>query len=230
MSEKAEPTRRRVLFVHTVPTLVEAFDRLSASLLPGVEVFHILDEPLLERVRRRGSLADQDAERLMTHAGLAAEIQAGAMLVTCSTVSPAVERMRERAPIPVLKIDEAMLTAAVTQAGVIGVLATSSTTLEPTRAMILAKAAKLRKEVACEAVLVEEAFSALQAGALDRHDRLIHEAVQKLAPRVELIVFAQASMARALEGIPERERRVPILSSPHLALAQIKGLVLDSEI
>jgi len=34
-------------------------------------------------------------------------------------------------------------------------------------------------------------------------------------------------MARALAAMPEDRRSVPILSSPHLALAQIKMLLAD---
>ena len=43
-----------VVFIHTVPPLLPVFAQLGAELLPGVKVFHILDEPLIERVRRRG--------------------------------------------------------------------------------------------------------------------------------------------------------------------------------
>jgi hypothetical protein len=35
---------------------------------------------------------------------------------------------------------------------------------------------------------------------------------------VDVIVLAQASMARVVETLPESERRVPILASPPLAI------------
>jgi hypothetical protein len=40
-----------------------------------------------------------------------------------------------------------------------------------------------------------------------------------------MVVLAQASMARVLDVIPEAERPVPILSSPHLALERVRELL-----
>jgi hypothetical protein len=46
---------------------------------------------------------------------------------------------------------------------------------------------------------------------------------------VDVIVLAQASMARVLDVIPESERGVPILSSPHLALEQVEPYLTTVE-
>jgi hypothetical protein len=53
----------------------------------------------------------------------------------------------------------------------------------------------------------------------------VKEQTLELAQRVDVVVLAQASMARVLEAMPEAERTVPILSSPHLALAQVGQLL-----
>ena len=53
-----------LVLVHTVPPLVSVFQTLVTELLPGVRLFHILDEPMVERVKRRGGLADEDGVRL----------------------------------------------------------------------------------------------------------------------------------------------------------------------
>jgi hypothetical protein len=49
--------------------------------------------------------------------------------------------------------------------------------------------------------------------------------VLELAERADVVVLAQATMARVLDVIPESKRQVPILSSPHLALEQVGGLL-----
>ncbi len=102
-----------LVLVHTVPPLIEVFNRLAAELLPGVRVLHVLDEPLLEQVRQRGHLAEEDAMRLGTHVREAAQIGAAAVLVTCSTVSPCVDAVRQQAEVPVLRIDEVMIREAI---------------------------------------------------------------------------------------------------------------------
>lgn len=216
---------RQLLLVHTVPPLLEVFSRLTAELLPGVKILHILDEPLLERVRRRRGLASEDTARLATHVAEAAEVGADVVLVTCSTMSPCVDDLVGKTPIPVIKIDEAMIAEAVRLGSRIGVIATNWTTLEPTRALLETEARRTSKTIASELILVEGSLPALLAGDGTTHDRLVREAIVSLAQDCDVVLLAQASMARVLDVIPDDERRVPILSSPHLALAQISALL-----
>jgi aspartate/glutamate racemase len=214
-----------VVLVHTIIPVIDLFARLGTEMLPGVQLVHVLDGPLLERVRQRGRLAAEDAERLAQHTQVAEQIGAAAVLVTCSTVSPCVDDVRPRVRIPLVKIDEAMIARAVEAGRRIGVLATSPTTLEPTRQALLDQAARVGRQIEVERVLVEDALPALNRGDGATHDRLVAAAIRQLAPRVDAIVLAQASMARVLAVMPEAERPVPILSSPHLALERVRELL-----
>ena len=213
-----------LVLVHTVPPLLAVFDRLVAEMLPGVKWMHILDEPLLEGIRQRGHLAPEDSVRLHAHATLAQQVGASAVLVTCSTVSPSVDGVPPMA-IPVMKIDEAMIEQAVAAGAKIGVVATNVTTMEPTKQMLLAQAGRAGKSIQVELVLVENALPALMKGDGVTHDRSVKKAVMDLMGRADVVVLAQASMARVLDVIPEGERRVPVLSSPHLALGRLKDLL-----
>jgi hypothetical protein len=212
-----------LVLIHTVPPLVEAFDVLCRRLLPGVAVKHILDEPLLEAVRRRGGLAAGDLTRFQSHVSAAESVAARAVLVTCSTISPMVDQVQ--AQIPVLKIDAAMIAAAVQHGGHIRVLATNPTTLEPTRLMLESEAERQGKPLNVTLTLVENAFSALLAGDATAHDDLLRSAILKMAPGVDVVVLAQASMARVMDSLPGPHCLV--LSSPHLALAQIQNLLRE---
>jgi Asp/Glu/hydantoin racemase len=216
---------KRLVLVHTVSPLLDVFNRLGAELLPGVQLLHVLDEPLLERVRQRGQLAPEDSARLGTHVAAAEGSGADAVLVTCSTISPCVDDVRPEANIPVIKIDEAMISRAVAMGTKIGVVATNVTTLEPTRQLLEAQAKTADKAIEIELVLVENALPALLSGDGATHDSLVKEAVLKLAHRVDVVILAQATMARVLDVIPEPERQVPILSSPHLALERVRDLI-----
>jgi len=93
---------KTLVLVHTVPPLVDAFTQWCAELLPGVRVLHILDEAMLDRIKQRGDRAPEDDERLAEHVALAQAVGAGAVLVTCSTVSLCVDAIRGRFSVPVL--------------------------------------------------------------------------------------------------------------------------------
>jgi Asp/Glu/hydantoin racemase len=213
-----------LVLIHTVSPLIPVFDGLSAQILPGVQIKHILDEPLLERVRRRGGLASEDVARLAGHVSEAGQIDARAVLVTCSTISPLVDQVRGIVPIPVFKIDEVMIARAVAVGRRIGVIATNKTTLGPTCRLLRSQAEKSGKEIQVETLLVECALQALLSGDGAAHDRAVKAAVLEMSPGVDVVVLAQASMARVLAVIPEDERPGPVLSSPHLALESLREI------
>jgi Asp/Glu/hydantoin racemase len=140
-----------------------------------------------------------------------------------------VDEIRGRVCLPIVKIDEAMLAEAVRLGNRIGIVATNPTTLEPTQRSLLAQAATRGRGIEVELVLVEGALTALLQGHGRTHDRMVSEAVLKLAERVDVVALAQASMARVLAVIPEGASPVPVLSSPHLALTQIRALMTVDE-
>jgi Asp/Glu/hydantoin racemase len=216
-----------LVLVHTVPPLIEVFNSLAADILPGVRILHVLDEPLLEHVTQRVRLALEDAQRLATHVQEAARVGAAAVLVTCSTISPCVNEVRQTADLPVLRVDEAMIREAVQAGNHVGVIATNRTTLEPTRQLLLAEAARVSKQLTVELLMVEGALPALLHGDGDTHDRLVCQAVLVLAQRTEVVVLAQASIARVLAVLDIAAVEAPVLSSPHLALRQVAELLKE---
>jgi len=216
-----------VVLIHTISPLIEVFDTLAAEFLPGVLVKHILDEPLLEGIRQRGGLTSTDSARMWDHIKMAESIQARAVLVTCSTLSPLLDNLRPLTSLSLVKIDETMIAAAVQAGYHLGVLATNPTALASTQSMLEAQARLSGKEITCELRLVDGAFSALLNGKAEEHDRLVKQAVLEVNTHLDGIVLAQASMARVLAEIPEHERQLPIFSSPHLALEQVRKLLFN---
>lgn len=209
-----------LVLIHTVPPLLEVFAKLCADRLTGIKPFHILDEPLLEQVRLHGSLMAEDVARLRAHVDAAQNISARAILVTCSTLSPAVDHIH--ASIPIFKIDTAMIEQAIALGSRIGVIATNQTTLGATQQLLLDQSARIGKPIQISLTLVENALPALLRGASLMHDRLVKQSIALVSEQVDVIVLAQASTARVLEIMPESERRVPMLASPHAAIERIR--------
>jgi aspartate/glutamate racemase len=152
----------------------------------------------------------------------AVDAGAQAVVVTCSTLGPAVDAIVPLCPVPLFRIDEGMATAAVAQGARIGVLATLSTTLMPTVDLLNRKAIEAGKDVLIEDVLVEGAFQHLSRGDVEGHDAMIRAALATLSRRVDLVIFAQASMARALQGT---QPGLPVLTSPVLGVTHVHRLL-----
>ncbi len=209
---------KKLAFVHTVPSLVGTFNDLAKELLPGVETLHIADEMLLKVVLAQSGLSPFIFQRVADHVVAAERAGADAVQCTCSSISPCVDAARPLVGIPVLKIDEPMVEKAIHAGRRIGVAATVPTTLKPTTELVYERAAALGVTVQVESALVEGAFAALQAGDAAAHDQMILQVLRGLASRNDVVILAQASMARVAALIPAEEQTAPILSSPRLAM------------
>jgi Asp/Glu/hydantoin racemase len=158
--------------------------------------------------------------------GSAHEGGADAVMVTCSSIGPGVKEARAVFDFPVLRVDEPMAESAVQTGKRIGVAATLSTTLEPTMQLIEETAAARGQAVDILPCLCRGAFEAVLAGDTERHDSMVTEALASLRERADVIVLAQASMARVVAKLAPGG--TPILSSPELALEHVRRtLVLE---
>jgi Asp/Glu/hydantoin racemase len=217
----------RLAFVHTVTSLHSVFTDLCRELIPGADLFHVVDESLLQNTIRNNRLTKPDARRLLGYLVSAQEAGAQAAMVTCSSMGMAVEWSRNYLDIPVFRVDEPMVEMAIRIGARIGVAATLQTTMNPTVELIHARAATTGKEVKVTTRLCEGAFAAVMAGNTARHDALVTEGLRDLLSTSDVIVLAQASMARIANNMPAELRQIPILSSPRLAVEHLASVGLD---
>jgi Asp/Glu/hydantoin racemase len=210
---------QKLAYLHTVTSLVTLFNQLSKELLPPeVEVFHIADEMLLKLALAQGGLSPFIYRRVADHVSAAEAFGASAVQFTCSSISPCADASRPLVSIPLLKVDEPMVDQAIAVGERVGVAATALSTLKPTTDLVHARAALAGKKVQVDSVLAEGAFAALMSGDTETHDRIVRDTLEGLMSRNQVVVLAQASMARILEAMAPEARSVPVLSSPRLAV------------
>ena len=214
----------KLAIIHTTPVTVDTLKALASELLPGVDVVNFVDDSILPQLIENGGDTAAVQERLTHYARFAEQVGADVILSACSSVGVLVPALREQVSIPVVRIDEAMAEQAVASGSRIGVAATLSTTLKPTMALLRRKAQEAGVEVTLEPLVVESAYQRLMAGDRDGHDTLLVEALSELAARNDVVVLAQASMARVLPRIPE-DRRDRFLTSPRLGVERVKAVV-----
>jgi Asp/Glu/hydantoin racemase len=202
---------KTLALLHTTPVTVTGLKELAAEHVPGVRIINLLDDSLLADVMAAGGVTPEVEGRMRAYIDQAKVAGADALLCCCSSVGEVIERARPGAALPVLRIDEPMAEAAVKAGNRIGVVATVGTTLEPTANLIRRKAAELGRDVTVEALKVEGAYQALTSGRPDEHDDLVLKALEGLLQRSDVIVLAQASLARVAGKLTTQ---IPILSSP----------------
>jgi Asp/Glu/hydantoin racemase len=217
----------KLAFVHTSHVLIPLFSQLAKEKLPGVETFHMVDESLIRNTIAAKQLTKATIRRLVNMIGSAHEGGADAVMVTCSSIGQGVPVARTQFDFPILRVDEPMAATAVRMGPRIGVAATLRTTLEPTIALLEETAAAAGRQVELIPELCDGAFEAVLAGDTARHDELLSTALRRLKEEVDVVVLAQASMARVV-GQFKSNGGSPILSSPELAMVHAQGLLMQT--
>ncbi len=217
----------RIAILHTTTATVETFKTLAAEMIPGSQVFNIVDDSILPLLAEKDGALNVVAERMIQYARFAEQSGACSLLEACSSVGELVEAMRTAVSIPVIRVDDGMTEAAVKQASRIGVAATLPTTLGPTSRLLLEKARQMDKSMDIRTALIEGAYQKLMAGDRAGHDELLSTGLAELASQTDAVVLAQASMARVVPSLP-KELQGKFLSSPRLAVDQLKRSLNES--
>ncbi|HEV2445294.1 MAG TPA: aspartate/glutamate racemase family protein [Candidatus Sulfopaludibacter sp.] len=214
-----------IAYLHTSHVLIPMFRELSKAELPDVEQFHMVDESLIRNTIREQRLTKTTIRRVLAMVQSARDGGADAVMVTCSSIGPAASLARSVFDFPVIRVDEAMAEEAVRAGRRIGVAATLRTTLEPTVELLREKAKAAQREVVLLEALCEGAFEAVLAGDTATHDRILADSLLRLADTVDVVVLAQASMARVVDALPAGAIRVPIHTSPALAVQRARAIL-----
>jgi Asp/Glu/Hydantoin racemase len=207
----------RIALVHALKHSIAPIEASFARLWPDAILMNLLDDSLSADVARDGCLTAAMTDRFLSLGRYAASTGADAILFTCSAFGPCIEAvMRERAPMPVLKPNQAMIEQAAARGQRIGLLSTFAPTLKsmpqefPSTIQIVPK-------------LAEGALAALDRGDRAEHDRLVAEASRGLRD-CDLIALAQYSMAPAALLVAEASSR-PVLTTPESAVMKLKELL-----
>lgn len=212
--------KRRVAFIHTSPAAIGPLMQFYTADAPELEITNLLDDGLLRLLAAKNQRVARQRLAEMLRAAVET-YDAELAMITCSSVPKEMaDSLAGDFSLPVLKIDYPMARAAVRAGRRVGVAATFRPTLGPTAKLLRLAAAGNDIEIVEQ--VAPEAYTALLANDTATHDRLLLEAVARLAQQnVNAIVLAQVSMARVLPQL-EGRFKVPVFSSLHTSLSAIR--------
>lgn len=212
---------KSIALIHTVQSVATAFgNTLQEYLDEEVKVHNLWDDFLANNPNEVGEFTIENRNRLFNDIKTAELTGADVIAVTCSTLTPIVKMIRPFVKVPLIAIDDAMAKKAVTFGSNIMILATAESTLLPTQDKLEEEAGLLGIQLNIQRMAVMEAFKALKAVDMERHDAILKETAKLLAG-YDCIVLAQASMAH-LEDEISRITGCTVLSSPKLCMQQIQ--------
>ena len=212
---------KSIALIHTVKTVANSFEqKLKDYVGEPVKIHNLWDDFLANNPNEIGEFTIENRCPSMHDIKSAEMTGADMIVVTCSTLTPVVNMIRPFVRVPLIAIDDAMGRKAVTCGERILVLATAGSTEGPMREKLNAEAAKLGKSIQIDFQANAEAFQAMKAVQMERHDAILLDMAKNISG-YDCVVLAQASMAHLDQKI-EEICKIPVLSSPGLCMEQVK--------
>lgn len=210
-----------LVYTGTTPQLTELVEsEIKKTIEAEIEFLNYKDPTIINEVRESGYVNSQAAARLIQLFMRSVQDGADVILNICSSVGEVADSAQNIASylgVPIVRIDEEMCRAAVTQYDQIGVIATLETTLTPTKNTLL--------RVGREAKRYPRLVDGLVEGAFDLDEKEFKQAILKkvksLKKEVKAVVFCQGSMAYC-DSIIQEESGVKVFSSPKYGARALK--------
>lgn len=220
---KAKP---RIVLFHATPVAMDPVNEAMARLWPEAEAVNLLDDGLtIDRAKEGETLSEQLIERFVNLGRYAHSTGADGILVTCSAFGPAIDRMADALPIPVIKPNEAMFRAAISVGSRIGMLATFAPAVPTMEDEFTSFSAQAGTNSKLETFVVPDAIDLLRKGNAAEHNRLVSEAAPKMA-ECDALMLAHFSTSRAAEQVRAKVH-IPVFTAPDAAVARMQTLIVS---
>ncbi len=208
---------KRVAVLHTTPVTLPLFKDLLRKELPDYETINFLDDSILPMLAQDAGMLPYVMEKLDTMCGFAKRQGARGVLCACSSIGEITEYTD--VDIPVMRVDEAMMTQAAKSMQPSVLCATAATTLAPSSRLLQQKGVSDFKTV-----LISDAAQIMEQQGKEAHDRHIAQQLLPYAQKGYTLVLCQASMAAASAYLPAAST---VLTSPQSGAALLAERMRD---
>lgn len=218
-------TGKTLGIIHAAVFTAQTVQPYANELLPGVEVLHLGDDTIQRDNLRApvGTIPKVNFFKFAAYCRFLEEAGCDLIMLGCSTFNQAVEHAKPMITTPLLNIDRPMMDLAVQQGRRVGLIGTLPSTMPSSQRLLEQAAADAGKAVDVSPVLLSEAFLALRAGDVRRHNDMLLEAIESLAHKVDAIVLAQVSMSAIEKELGTTA--VPVYNSGRTGFARAREIL-----
>ena len=213
----------RIVLLHATPVAMQPIHAALAERWSEAEAVNLLDDGLSIDRAREDAISERLIDRFVALGRYAYGMGADGILITCSAFGPAIDRLIDAVPIPVVKPNEAMFQEALAQGGRIGMLATFGPSVGTMTDEFDEFVAAGDRRATLETIVVAEAIDRMRKGDAEAHNRLVAARAPELA-ECDAIMLAHFSTSRAAAAV-KAVVGVPVLTAPHAAVDKMRRLV-----
>lgn len=215
----------KVALISSTRAVFGSMEKAFQAFFPEAETVHLLDETLLDLFRQDGGLSIRSRRKALQMALTAQDAGVNGILVTCSSLSPAVDELRPFLAIPIVKIDEPMVEHVVQSAETIALLASAETVMKSVEPLVQSKARQINRNVSVRYVIKGDIWPLLKKDPISFYEK-IGEAAGLAAKDNQAVIIAQVSMAPGRDYV-KPEVRGRVYAAPEYAVRAIRRILTD---
>lgn len=167
--------------IHSTRLVMPWVEKALEPLRSSMDFLHALDESLIVELKKGQGATEGALRRIGFLCRSLEEAGADRLVLTCSSLSPAVDVLATELSIPLVKIDRPMVQAAVARRRPFVILATNPSTADPLRLIVEAESRRTGVPAEWRYVLLDRAFAALNRGDSAAHDDEVVAACIRIA-------------------------------------------------
>lgn len=223
----AETEGPRIALIHALEESVAPARAAFRARWPEARIFDLLDTSLAVDLAHTGRLDQAMMDRFQALADYAADStglggRTAGILFTCSAFAPAIDAVKRRSSIPVLRPNEAAFEAALAIGNRIGIVVSFGPSADSLRTELLAMAAAIDRSIDVVVAVADGALAALKEGDADGHDERVVRTATALQD-VDVVILGQFSLARAQPRL-QPLLSAPVLTTPGAAVDALRAL------
>ena len=196
-----------IALIHTTPFVLEPILKALKPFNEKYHFYHMMDEAVLIRMMQDGNSLELTVPWLTGLVETTLKGGAEGIIVSCSSLSPAVQTVAAEFSKPVVRIDEALYRSVFTQKKKPAVLMTNPTNEGPARILADEMKEELGLEYSVPFFVCREAFKALQEGDASAHDQEVVKEIHRILEEHDGIILSQISIERVRSLLPQDLRK-----------------------
>jgi Asp/Glu/hydantoin racemase len=213
----------KIALISSTRAVFGSMEAAFKAVFPEAEVIQILDETLLILFGQDGGLSVRSRRKALQMALAAQDAGVNGILVTCSSLSPAVDDLRSFLTVPIVKIDEPMVEHVVQSAESIALLASAETVLKSVEPLVQKKAKQFGRKVSLQPVVLGDLWPLLKKDPVSFY-KAVGEACAQAARECQAVIITQVSMAPGRDHVnPEVRDRV--YTAPQYAVRALRQIL-----
>ena len=213
----------KIALISSTRAVFGSMDAAFKAVFPEAEIVQVLDETLLILFRQDGGLSVRSRRKALQMALSAQDAGVDGILVTCSSLSPAVDELRSFLTVPIVKIDEPMVEHVLQSAESIALVASGETVLKSVEPLVHKKAQQFGRQISLRPVILGDLWPLLQKDPASFY-RAVGESCTRAARECQAVVITQVSMAPGRDFVnPEVRDRV--YAAPEYAVRALRQIL-----